>query len=314
MRMLVAWYPDWPVVAAGRPPSTPAAVVRANRVVAATAAARADGVRPGLRRREAQGRCPELEVIPSDTGRDVRAWEPAVVALETLTPGVEILAPGGAALGTRGPSRYFGGDEALAAQVAETVDRAVGQTGCQVGVADGRFAAELAARAVDGRPVRVIPPGLARRWLAPQPVTALGWEFEALSDLLVRLGIRTLGDLAALPAPAVLGRFGPREPGPIVWRAARMAARWLPAPRRRIWRSPPSWTLPPSGWTGLRSWPSPWRTSWMSGWPGTGWRARSWPSRPRPSTANNWCAAGGMKGRSPRPRFPSGPAGSSMAG
>jgi protein ImuB len=33
--------------------------------------------------------------------------------------------------------------------------------------------------------------------------------FEALSDLLVRLGVRTLGDLAALPGPSVLGRFGP---------------------------------------------------------------------------------------------------------
>jgi protein ImuB len=209
MRMLVAWYPDWPVVAAGRPPSTPAAVVRANRVVAATSRARADGVHPGLRRREAQGRCPELEIIPADTGRDVRAWEPAVVALETLTPGVEILAPGAAALATRGPSRYFGGDEALAIRVAEAVDRAVGQTGCQVGVADGRFTAELAARAAAGSPVMVVPSGAARAWLAPQPVTVLGWEFEVLAGLLVRLGIRTLGDLAALPAPAVLGRFGP---------------------------------------------------------------------------------------------------------
>jgi protein ImuB len=214
MRMLVAWYPDWPVVAAGQAPSTPAAVVRANRVVAVTLAARADGVRPGLRRREAQGRCPELEIIPSDAGRDVRAWEPAVVALETLTPGVEILAPGGAALATRGPSRYFGGDEALATRMADVVDRVIGQTGCQVGVADGRFAAELAARTTAARtptggPVTVVPPGSARTWLAPQPVTVLGWGFEALSDLLMRLGIRTLGDLAALPAPAVLGRFGP---------------------------------------------------------------------------------------------------------
>ena len=39
---------------------------------------------------------------------------------------------------------------------------------------------------------------------------ALGSEHEELSDLLVRLGIRTLGDLAALPGPAVLGRFGPQ--------------------------------------------------------------------------------------------------------
>ena len=153
---------------------------------------------------------PKLEIIPADPARDARAWEPAVVALETLTPAVEILGPGAAALATRGPSRYFGGDEALAALVATTVDGAVGQPGCRVGVADGRFTAGLAARAAraGGDPVVVVPPGSGRAWLAPRPVEALGPEYEAFSDLLVRLGIRTLGDLAALPAPSVLGRFG----------------------------------------------------------------------------------------------------------
>jgi protein ImuB len=209
MRILVAWYPDWPAVAAGCPPTSPAAVVRANRVVAATPAARADGVRPGLRRREAQGRCPELEVVPADPGRDARAWEPAVVGIESLTPAVEVLAPGALALATRGPSRYFGDDEALAVLVADAVDRVVGQPGCRVGVADGRFAAGLAARVARGQLAVVVPPGSTRAWLEPQPVSALGLRFEALSDLLVRLGIRTLGQLAALPAPAVLGRFGP---------------------------------------------------------------------------------------------------------
>jgi protein ImuB len=210
MRMLVAWYPDWPVVAAGCHQEVPAAVVRANQVVAVTAAGRLDGVRPGLRRREAQSRCPALEILPADAGRDARAWEPVVVALETLTPAVEILAPGAAALATRGPSRYFGGDEALARRVAEEVDRVVGQPGCRVGVADGRFTAGLAARAAGtgSQPVLVVPAGANPAWLAPRPVAALGSEFEALSDLLVRLGIRTLGDLAALPGPAVLGRFG----------------------------------------------------------------------------------------------------------
>jgi protein ImuB len=222
VRMLVAWFPDWPVAAAGFHPSIPAAVVRANRVVAATMAARADGVCSGLRRREAQGRCPELEILPSDNGRDARAWEPAVVALETLTPAVEILAPGAAALATRGPSRYFGGDAALAALAAEAVDRAVGQTGCRVGVADGRFTAGLAARtarAAGGGQVVVVPPGSSRTWLATRPVTSLGLEFEAFSDLLMRLGVRTLGDLAALPGPSVLGRFGPE--GAVAHRLAR---------------------------------------------------------------------------------------------
>jgi protein ImuB len=50
-------------------------------------------------------------------------------------------------------------------------------------------------------------------------VSALGAGNGALVDLLQRLGIRTLGHLAALPAPAVLGRFGPE--GAIVHRLAR---------------------------------------------------------------------------------------------
>jgi protein ImuB len=116
--------------------------------------------------------------------------------------------------------------------VAEAVDHAVGRPGCQVGVADGRFAAELAAQAAQaagGNPVIVVPPGASRTWLAPQPVSTLGSEFEALSDLLVRLGVRTLGDLAALPAPSVLGRFGPQ--GAAAHRLARGQDERVLAPR-----------------------------------------------------------------------------------
>jgi protein ImuB len=233
--VLVAWYPDWPVVAAGCPPGLPAAVIRANRVVAATWAARAEGVSTGQRRREAQSRCPRLTIVAADAGREARAWEVGVAAVESLTPGVEVVAPGTLSLATRGPSRYFGGDEALATLVADAVDRSVGQPGCRVGVADGHFAAGLAARArhLDetgglirvppagaggvirvppagaGGVIRVVARGASATWLAPQPVSVLGIEFEDLAGLLSRLGIRTLGDLARLPAASVLGRFGP---------------------------------------------------------------------------------------------------------
>jgi protein ImuB len=180
-------------------------------VVAATAAARSEGVRPGLRRREAQGRCPDLAVIAADPGRDGRRWEPVVAAVESLTPAVEILAPGGLSLTTLGPSRYFGGDTAFGERVADVVDRTIGQAACRVGIADGLFAAGLAARVAGtgsaGRVV-VVAPGDSREWLAPYPVSALGLEHEDLTDLLLRLGVRTLGDLAALPGPSVLGRFG----------------------------------------------------------------------------------------------------------
>ena len=57
-RLLAVWCADWPVVALERPPDLPVAVLRANRVLASGPAARGEGVVPGLRRREAQARCP----------------------------------------------------------------------------------------------------------------------------------------------------------------------------------------------------------------------------------------------------------------
>jgi protein ImuB len=73
-------------------------------------------------------------------------------------------------------------------------------------VADGPFAAELAARDRRARPVRVVPPGGSPDELAPRPVTDLGRP--ELADLLVRLGLVTLGDLAALDPADLLARFG----------------------------------------------------------------------------------------------------------
>jgi len=120
---------------------------------------------------------------------------------------------------TRGPSRYFGGDAVLAARVADAVDGVLGGAGaCQVGVADGPFAAEQAARLGRG----IVAPGGSAAFLAPLPVTVLGSvlaDVPPLVDLWGRLGIHTLGELAALPASAVTARFGPD--GAIAHRLAR---------------------------------------------------------------------------------------------
>src|SRR5438046_8967162 len=121
VRTLAVWCPDWPVVAAGFTADDPVVVVEANVVVACSAAARAFGVQTGLRRREAQARCPEAEVLAADPGRDARVFEPLVVSVEAFGPAVEIVRPGMCALPTRGPSRYFGGAAALATRVGEAV-------------------------------------------------------------------------------------------------------------------------------------------------------------------------------------------------
>lgn len=272
-RTLVAWCPDWAVVSAARPPTVPVAVVAASRVVATSPAARAAGVRVGMRRREAQGRCPQVQVLACDLATQARRWEPVVAAVEAFSPGVEVLQPGQLALGARGPSRYFGGDMALAAKVAATVEEAVGDPAwagcCRVGIADGLFAAGVAAySAHPGGPV-VVAKGKSAVFLAAFPVgvlaapgqeaiAALGArttgsanttgsagttkrakndDLESLVDLLGRLGLKKLGDFAALPAPAVLARFGPD--GHRAYRLAR-GEEQRPVQGRAV---PPDWVV-----------------------------------------------------------------------
>jgi protein ImuB len=224
-RTLVVWCADWPVVAAGVPLDRPAAVFHANRVVACSPPARADGVELHQRRRDAQSRCPELEVLVHDPAAEARAFEPVPAALEALTPRIEITRPGACAFPTRGPSRYHGGDEALAERAAVLVSEVLeGRCPVQVGVADGPFAAALAARRRPQRPVavaarpaaaagfQVVPPGGSPAFLAPLGVGVLaepgGPAGPDLVGVLDRLGLRRLGDLARLGAAEVVGRFG----------------------------------------------------------------------------------------------------------
>ncbi len=216
VRTLVACCADWSIVAAGVPLDVPAAVFHANRVTATSPAARDHDVALHQRRREAQSRCPSLVVLDHDPARDARVFEPIVAALDALTPRVEISRPGLVAFPTRGPSRFFGGDEPLAANARSVVVEALVDStplasnrrridaDVRVGIAGGGFAAVLAAAAA--RPTLVIDPGETPAFLAPLSVATL--DRPELVDVLGRLGVRTLGALAALPAADVLARFG----------------------------------------------------------------------------------------------------------
>ena len=98
--------------------------------------------------------------------------------------------------------------DSTAVTVQEALDDTLGvgaHPGCRIGVADGPFAAGLAARSVDGRAV-LVPAGATPGFLIPFPVSVL--ERPDLVDVLVRLGLTTLGALAALPVADVVGRFG----------------------------------------------------------------------------------------------------------
>ncbi|WP_246530598.1 DNA polymerase Y family protein [Streptomyces bathyalis] len=201
-RVACAWLPDWPVVSDGSNPdgALPSAVVAGGKVVACSVAARAVGVRRGMRLRQATSRAPGLEVIARDVEGEMRYFEPVLQRLEAeVAPRWELIRPGLVVLPARGPSRYFGGEQALADRVVASIACA-GHT-AQAGVADTVFAAALAAR----RRV-LVAEGRTREFLAPYPVGILGRA--RLAELLVRLGLSTVGDFAAMPGDRVLERFG----------------------------------------------------------------------------------------------------------
>ncbi len=229
IRLVVVHCPDWPVMAAGASPSEPAAVLRSNRVVARTAAAAAVGVHKGHRRRQAQRICPTLRIIDHDPARDAREFELAVRVIGQMVPRLETTEPGLLTFLARGPSRYFGGELAMAERVGRLILEAVPiltdesgtSPGLGIGIADGRFTAGVAAsqqvsgQQVSGqlRPVIVAPGQTATRaFLAGLPMTLLrdiaGVDPDFV-ELLHQLGLRVLGDLACLPAADVLARFGP---------------------------------------------------------------------------------------------------------
>jgi protein ImuB len=142
-------------------------------------------------------RCPHL-LEEDEDGAVLRSFIGVIEATEAYCPWVTVVGLGLCSLPARGPARYFGGEAALARSLTEAVSAL---TPVEVGVADGLFAALLAAR---GR--LIVPAGATPEFLAPFPLAVLGRP--DLAELLDRLGLRTLGDFAALPEAHVLGRFG----------------------------------------------------------------------------------------------------------
>ncbi len=229
MRVLVVWCPDWPVMAgmaeaadadpaAGLTSRQPAAVLADHVVEVCNVPARAEGVRRGQRRRDAQARCPDLVLLPDRPERDARYFEPVLALVEELRPGVAPLRPG--LLAVPAPGRFYGGEEAAAALIAEQLV-AAGVWDCRFGVADDLFTAERAAKRAEAQDSVIVPAGGSEAFLRDLPVTVLaddGVQGRELADLLRRLGLVTLGDFAALGAVEVSNRFG--SYGVDVWRRA----------------------------------------------------------------------------------------------
>lgn len=209
-RVVVLWFPDWPVYTVGLRRGwdllAPAAVVDNHRVHAANAAARRAGVRQGMKERHAVGTCPALQVGEAEEVAEAEAHEEVLTAVEQVAAGVETLRPGLLAFSSSSLVNYYGDEDTAMERLVDAAARAGAD--CLAGASDDIVTAVWAAR--EGRTVAV---GRTREYLTGLPLRMLVAEPSLgaprqMVAVLEQLGIRTLGDVAALPVSDVSGRFG----------------------------------------------------------------------------------------------------------
>jgi protein ImuB len=207
---------------------------REQAVGEVSGAAEGYGIHPGMRLGEALARCPALILVTPDPDRTESAWDRVLSRLEGMGAAVESERPGEAFFEEEGLRGLWGG---RAEDVIARAQRAV-EVPARLGAGPTRFCAYAVANLARPRVRRrsgsrraarrprgddaIVPPARARSFLAPLPVGLLRRRLEEGSRLpatLERLGIRTLGEVAALDRGAVADRFGPE--GLTAWSLAR---------------------------------------------------------------------------------------------
>jgi protein ImuB len=182
---------------------------------AVTAAAEAQGVRPGIRMGEALAVCPELVLVEQDPAAAEQEWEALLRRLEDAGYAVDPAGPGCVYFETRGVERLYGGLE-------QALERALAAAGAgwdaRAGAAERRFAALAAATVARAGQAFVVSEDRVGDFLAPLPLDLLPLRAEEQQELR-ELGIRRLGELARLSGGAVAERLGPE--GRRAWALAR---------------------------------------------------------------------------------------------
>ncbi len=181
------------------------AAVGEPRVGEVSGAAEAHGVMAGMALGEALVRCPELRLVPADPLAVASAWEAALAALEAIGAEVEPARAGLAYFEAGGLRGVYGSERGAIAATRRSLGRPA-----RIGAGPTRFCAMAAALTAPIRRDRVIDETQFVDYLNAQPVRLLGLraETEELVEPLTRLGVRTLGELAALGREALCDRFG----------------------------------------------------------------------------------------------------------
>ena len=192
----------------------PLVVYQRNAVV--DVSVEAGRLRSGVSLRQAKALAPHAVFIEASQALYREVGEALLEALESVTPVVEPAGAGCAYADLSGLSGHYRDEFALAGALVEAVRGATGLL-ASAGIANGKFVALVAASSAPPGDAGIVLPGREREFLHDKDVSLLPFDAEMVRQLDL-LALRTLGDVAALPQPALAAQF--RSAGGRLWELA----------------------------------------------------------------------------------------------
>ncbi len=177
-------------------------------VLSATYEARAHGVRSAMPMMRARRLCPDAVVVKPDFATYAEASAGVMAVFRSVTPLVEPLSLDEAFLDVAGAAKRLGGPRLVGEWIRGTIEDEQGIT-CSVGVATTKFVAKLASARCKPDGLLVVPADGVVEFLHPLPVGALWGVGAKTEEVLVRLGLHTVGDIAHTPLATLQRALGP---------------------------------------------------------------------------------------------------------
>ena len=207
----------------GRPVVVGALPGHRGVVAACSYEARRFGIHSAMPIAEASRRCPDAVYLRPDMAKYQQASRQVFAVLETLTPVVEAASIDEAYLDVSGLERLVGPPQTIGREIKRRILEATGLT-ASVGIGPNRLIAKLGSEHCKPDGLTVVPPDKVLDFLAPLPVSQIRGLGRQTQKIIDRLGIRTIGQLRALPQAVLEQHLGKRAAASFHYQAQGIAS------------------------------------------------------------------------------------------
>ncbi|NLZ38713.1 MAG: DNA polymerase IV [Firmicutes bacterium] len=196
--------PGWrgkPLLVAGDPQK------RHGIILTASYEARKYGVKTAIPVWQAKKLCPQGIFVPPDHSLYTSYSKKIFAILKEYTPLVEPFSIDEAWLDVTGSERLFGSAEEIGQMLQKRIAKEL-KIPCSVGIAANKFLAKMASERQKPRGFTVLRQRDIPSVLWPLPVEEMVGVGKKIAPALREMGIKTIGQLAAMPKRLLVSRFG----------------------------------------------------------------------------------------------------------